>query len=96
MTGGELESSELGCSIGSESGTEVGYSIEMTGGELEVSDLGESSTQVGSSSEMSGGNGDGKIEGYLLGKKMFVSECRTKAVTSVGRSYGKVGYFVEN
>ena len=41
---------------------------------------------------MSGGNVDGKSNGYPLGEKLFGSESRTKLGTSVGRSYGEVGY----
>ena len=41
---------------------------------------------------MSGGNGYGKLDASPLGDNwLFGSEFRTKVVTSVGRSYGKVG-----
>ena len=39
---------------------------------------------------MPGGNGYGKLEGYPLREKLFVSKCRTKVSNYVGISDGEV------
>ena len=49
-----------------ESGTELGSSVEMSGGELKGAALREYGTEVVSSGDISGINRDGKFEGYIM------------------------------